>query len=302
MQQQGKVTKGNPTTLCAICGYQKPKQTCHVCGGEGHILGKRAPLQVGRGNAFVDVLRGMMDVRRAVFAMLFEREFIGQLRWPVAANVAGFSVVVAVGWFWLLPAFQQSFDSHPGQTDHDGPHMWLLAVWLTAGPALLDFLGGWAQEPIRRATEQHMLGATLSTPPNEGARWLDRLQLLLFVGISTLMAMAIVLIPWVGLPATVLLGGAMAAIVWLQPPQAVRGIDLRQRLMMLRRNPWRALGTGLGIQTATLIPFVNVLALLPVATISATSAYLHFDKLPPTGKATADPVAPEESPPTEPAG
>lgn len=299
MPQQEKVTQGNPATLCAICGYQKLAETCHVCGGEGHTLGKRAPLQVGRGNAVVDVWRGIMDVRRAVFVMLFEREFIGQLRLPVAANVVGFGAIIAIGWVWLLPAFQKSFASHPGQTAHDGPHLWLLAVWLTAGPVLLDFLGGWAQEPIRRATEQHMLGATLTTPPNSGARWLDRLQLLLLVGITTLMAMAIVLIPWVGLPVTVLLGGAMAAIVWLQPPQAVRGMHLRERLMQLRRNPWRALGTGLGIQTATLIPFVNVLALLPVATIAATSAFLHFDKAKPTGKADVDPVEPEQSSPSK---
>lgn len=289
MAQQGKVTNANPETLCSICGYRKPAEPCHVCGGDGQILGKRGPLQVGRGNAFLDFGRGILDVHRAVFAMLFEREFVGLLRLPVAANVFGFGAIGAVGWFWLLPAFQQSFDSHPEQTTHDGPHMWLLAVWLTAGPALLDFLGGWAQDPIRRATEQHMLGATLTKPPNPGARWLDRLQLMLLVGIATLMAMAIVLIPWVGLPVTVLMGGAMAAIVWLQPPQAVRGFNLRERLMTLRRNPWRALGTGIGMQAAALIPFVNVLALLPVATISATSAYLQFEKQAPADQPVADP-------------
>lgn len=272
------MTTSNQTTLCGTCGYRTTGADCAVCGGEGQTLGKRAPLQVGPGNAFVDILRGLMDVRRAVFAMLFEREFIGQLRLPVATNVAGFGAIVALGWFFLLPAFAESFASHPEQTTHDGPHLWLLAVWLTAGPALLDFLGGWAQDPIRRATEMHMLGATLTTTPSSGARWLDRLQLLLLVGISTLMAMALILIPWVGIPACVLIGAAMAAIVWLQPPQAIRGTPLRARLMMLRRNPWRALGTGLGLQVAAGIPFVNLLALLPVATISATSAYLQFDK------------------------
>lgn len=274
------MTTSNQTTLCGICGYHTTAATCAVCGGEGQILGKRAPLQVGPGNAFVDILRGLMDVRRAVFAMLFEREFIGQLRLPVAANVASFGALVAVGWIFLLPAFEESFASHPEQTTHDGAHMWLLAVMLTAGPALLDFLGGWAQEPIRRATEMHMLGATLTTPPRAGAGWLDRLQLLLLVGISTLMAMAIILIPWVGIPTVVLMGGAMAAIVYLQPPAAIRGMPLRARLLLLRRNPWRAIGAGIGLQAAALIPFVNLLALLPVATIAATSTYLQFDKGP----------------------
>lgn len=264
--------------MCGVCGYRTTGETCAVCGGEGQILGKRAPLQVGRGNAFVDVLRGLMDVRRAVFAMIFDREFVGQLRLPVAANVFAISALVAIGWFWLLPAFEQSFASGPDKTTHDGPHMWLLAVGLTAGPAVLDFLGGWAQEPIRRATEMHMLGATLTSPPSSGARWLDRLQLLLLVAITTMMAMAVVLIPYVGIALTALMGGAMAAIVWLQPPQAIRGVPLRARLMLLKRNPWRALGTGLGLQVAAVIPFVNLLAMLPVATIAATSAYLHFSK------------------------
>ena len=48
----------------------------------------------------------------------------------------------------------------------------------------------------------------------------------------------------------------------------------------LRRQPWRALGAGLGLQLAAAVPFLNVLALLPVATVTATSTYLHMDKRP----------------------
>lgn len=278
MPQQGKVTQTNTKTLCEICGYQRQAEVCHVCGGQAQTLGKRGPLQVGRGNAIMDIVRGIMDVRRAAFALLFDREFIGKLRLPVAANIAGFAAILTMGWLWLMPAFEQSFRSHPEQTASEGPHLWLFAVWLAAGPALLDFLGGWAQDPIRRATEQHMLGATLTKPPLAGIRWLDRLQMLLLVSIMTMMMMAAVMIPWIGVPATILLGGAMAAIVWLQPPQAVRGFGLRARLMTLRRNPWRALGTGLGLQAAAFIPPIGPLALLPIATACATSAYLHFDK------------------------
>jgi len=229
-----------------------------------------------------------MDVRRAVFAMLFQREFLGKLRLPVFVNAVGFTAIVVVGWFWLQPAFQQSFQSHPDRTAYDGPHLWLIAVAMAAIPAVLDALGGWAQDPIRRATEQHMLGATPTTPPGPGVSWLDRLQMLLLVCITTLMMMALVLIPWIGPIATIALGSAMAAIVWLQPPQAVRGFGLRARIMTLRRNPWRSLGTGFGLLVAMFFPFVNLLALLPVATISATSAYLHFDKRPTTQTPPAD--------------
>ena len=102
--------------------------------------------------------------------------------------------------------------------------------------------------------------------------------MLLLVGMATLMAMALVMIPWVGIPLAVLLGGAVAGLVWLQPPQAVRGSNMRQRLELIWRNPWRTFGTGLALQVAAAVPFVNLLGLLPVATIASTSAYLHFDK------------------------
>ena len=37
-------------------------------------------------------------------------------------------------------------------------------------------------------------------------------------------------------------------------------------------------GAGMGLQLAAFVPFLNVLALLPVATVTATSTYLHMDK------------------------
>jgi hypothetical protein len=257
--------------MCAVCGYALPSEPCVVCAGAGVRLGKRAPLQVGRGNAFLEVARGFLDVRRAVFVMLFDREFIGKLRLPVAVNAIGFLAIVLLGWFWLTPAFESAFAGKPEADARLGTHLWLMAVWLTAGPPLLDLLAGWAQEPIRRATEQHMLGATVTNPPSGGAHLLDRLQMLLLVGMATLLAMALVQIPWIGLPLTVLLGGAVAGLVWLQNPQAIRGSKLRERLELIRR-------TGLALQVAAAVPFVNVLGLLPIATMVSTSAYLHFDK------------------------
>jgi hypothetical protein len=272
------VTTDNRTGMCAVCGYQQPADPCVVCGGEGMRLGKQAPLEIGRGNAFVDVFRGILDVRRAVFVMLFEREFIGKLRKPVAMNALGFGVLIVLGWSWLAPAFHSSFAGEPEPDASTHPNLWLMAVWLTAGPALLDLIAGWSQDPIRRATEQHMLGATLTKPPQSGMRLLDRLQMMLLIGMATLMGMALVLIPWVGIPATVLLGSAVAGVIWLQPPQAVRGARLRERLEVMWHNPWRTLGTGLALHIAAAVPFVNVLGLLPLATIAGTSAYLHFDK------------------------
>lgn len=264
--------------MCPVCGYAILRDSCAVCGGKATRLGRRSPVETVRGNAFLDLADGILDVRRAVFAMLFEREFINKLRFPIAMNALGIVAIALLGLFWLDPAFTKAFANEPEPSATNNRHLWLIAVWLTAGPALLDLLAGWAQDPIRRATEYHMLSATMTTPPANGPRILDRIQMLLLIGISTLMAMALIQIPWVGIPATILLGGAIAGVVWLIPPQAVRGITLRDSLQVILQNPWRTLGTGLGLQTAAAVPFVNLLALLPVATIAGTSAYFQFDK------------------------
>lgn len=291
--------------MCAVCGYRQTSDPCVVCGGEGVRLGRRGPLQIGRGNAIMDIVRGLLDVRRAVFVLLFEREFIGKLRRPVAMNAIGFALLFSLGWFWLAPAFAASFAGAPEPDRSVNPHLWLMAVWLTAGPALLDLIGGWAQDPIRRATEHHMLGATLTKPPGNGARVLDRLQMLLLICMATVLGMAAVLIPYVGIPLTVLLGSAVAGIVWLQPPQAVRGARLRERLEVMWHNPWRTLGTGFALHIAAAVPFANILGLLPLATIAGTSAYLHFDKSTkrggavPPGAVPPGAVPPETAPTTD---
>ena len=244
-------------------------------------LGRRGPLCIGRRNALLDLLRGLDDVRRAVFALLFERDYVGRLRGAVLANAIAVLLLVAVGWLWLLPAVEHVSDP--------GGHLWLLAIGLTIGPAWLDLLAGWAQDPIRRATEQHMLGATPTAPPRTGPSWTERLQVLTATTVSFPLAMALISVPAVGLVLTILFGAALAAIVWLQPPLAVRGFALPQRLRMIRRNPWRALGTGLGLQLAAGVPFLNLLGLAPIATIAGSSAYLHFDKgAPAYGRPTAD--------------
>jgi hypothetical protein len=260
--------------MCPVCGYARPTAPCAVCAGEGVMLGKRNELVVGARNPVLDGLRGIDDVRRAVFALLFEREFVGVLRGPIAANVLATAVLVVVGWTWLLPAFEQHFRSQ-GET---GAHLWLFAIWLGAGPSLLDLLAGWAQDPIRRATEQHMLGATPTHPARVRPSLIDSVQMLMLAVVAVLLMLGLVLIPWVGLPLCFLLGAVVAAIVFAQTPLAVRGMTLKQRMQALRRQPWRVLGVGFGMQLAAAVPFLNVIALLPVATIAATSTYLHTQK------------------------
>lgn len=241
-------------------------------------LGRRRALRAGPGNAALDVLRGLDDVRRAVFALLFEREYVGVLRGPIVANAVATALLVLAGWLWLAPAFGRWFASAQATSAHHGPHLWLTAAWVALGPPLLDLLAGFAQEPVRRATEHHMLGACPAAAAASRRPLSERAQLVLG-GVAVLpVAMALVLLPWVGVLLTLVLGAAVAALVWFEAPLAARGLTLPQRLVVLRRNRWRALGAGLGVQFAAAVPFVNVLGLAPIATIAATSAYLHFDK------------------------
>ncbi|HEX5053369.1 MAG TPA: EI24 domain-containing protein [Planctomycetota bacterium] len=264
---------------CACCGYPGDGAPCSRCGGHARRLGHKTALRVGRGNPAIDVARGVMDVFRSVFALIHEREFIGRLRWPVAANLAAFVATMLLGWLWLAPAFQSWFDGQRAVSAHDGPAIWLVTSWLLLGAPLLDLIAGRAQEPLRLATEQHMLhGSTGGPTPATTPRWRERIVMLVAAVAALPLALGLALVPWVGLPLVVVLGAAVPAIVWFEPPMAARGIDLRHRLLLLRHNRWRALGVGFGLQFAAAVPFVNVLGLAPVATIAATSSYLHFDK------------------------
>jgi|GEM_PF-3174326 len=269
-----QVTKNQGSANCPLCGFERPAEPCAVCAGHGVALGKRAPIATGPGNPIADLARGMDDVRRAVFALTFEREFVGALRGPIAANMTVVGAIIFAGFYWLVPALESHFVSRGGQS----AHLWLLALLLGAGPAILDFAAGWAMEPIRRATEQHMLGATPRQPRFRGPSAVERLQLLAMTSFTTIAMLGLVLIPWVGIPLCTLLGAAAAAVIYMQPPLAVRGLPLALRLQALKRQPWRALGAGFGLQLAAFVPFLNLVALLPVAMITATSTYLHMRK------------------------
>src|SRR5688572_13852349 len=74
------------TSRCACCGHGASAAGCTFCHGiargfDGEVL------YVGPRSAPADVWRGVRSVLRALFALLHEREYVGALRVPVAANV-----------------------------------------------------------------------------------------------------------------------------------------------------------------------------------------------------------------------
>lgn len=85
---------------CPVCGHRRDG-ACGHCHAELRALRSRYELRPGRGNAFVDLLRGLGDVGGAGFALIHERVFVGRLRLPVLGNLVAFVVLVAVGVLWL---------------------------------------------------------------------------------------------------------------------------------------------------------------------------------------------------------
>ncbi len=280
---------------CACCGHATASTRCGRCGEQLFALDGKTQLLPGRTTWWRDLGSGVRSVHRAMFALLHERAFIGQLGLPVASNLLVFGSLVLVGAVLLAPGFSAFFagtwwllDGWRAHYAATGTGYWLLTTWLLLGPPLLDVLAGLFQEPLRRATEVTMLGPERErTAAPRVLRVRERAQVLAYALLLWPFALFASLLPWIGLPAIVTLGAVSAAVVWFEPPMAARGMGQRRRLQALWRNRWRALGTGLGLQFAAAVPFVNLLALAPVATLAATAAYLQFDKRVPAEPARA---------------
>ncbi len=260
---------------------------CHRCPGHARSYDGRHEVRPGRGIALLDFWRGVRDAARAPFVMLHGSAFVGLLRVPVTANAIAMIAIGLFGWFALLPAFRDFFASSWGPFDTwrsanavAGPATWLLTTWLFVGPSLLDVATGALHEPVRIAAERTMLGEAPAAEPTTALRLTERARVLGCALMALPLGLACSLIPWVGLPLVALTGAAIAALVWFEPPMAARGMELPERLRLLRANRWRALGVGCGLQIAAAVPFVNLLALGGTATVAATGAYLHFDKNP----------------------
>jgi len=259
---------------------------CRRCDGIARTLDGATTIAPGRGAPIADVYRGLREVIRAAAALLHGRAFIGLLRQPVAANLITFAALVGFGWSVLAEHFDAWFeqpwpvlDGLRAARQDSGAGLWLLTSWLLLGPPLLDAIAGVFQDRLRKAAETSMLGPpSAAAPPDTVLRLRERARVLACAVITWPVALFVVLVPYVGLPVVLAAGGAVAAIVWFEPPMAARGLGLAARLRLLWRNRWRAFGTGLGLQFAAAVPFLNLLALTPTATLAATSSYLHFEK------------------------
>ncbi|MCR9245705.1 MAG: EI24 domain-containing protein [bacterium] len=208
---------------------------------------------------------------RSVFTIVLGRRFFGTLRTAVIVNCLAFLAFAALFGFVLLPAFATD--------ERHGTARWGVAAWLLLTPAILEILAGGAQNRLRLLTERIMLGEATTAPgKSAAARAGHRLATLVLSLVVLLTGLALVEVPWAGLPLTLLLGSALSGWVWFDATLARAAYDLPERATVIWRNRWRALGVGLGLAFCSAVPFLNLLLLPTVAAVATQSAFVRFDK------------------------
>src|SRR5688572_3164963 len=83
-----------PHPACAACGYATVAGACAHCHGTMRALDGRGNAPLPARDGPLALLRGARDVRRALFALLHGKEYVGLLRLPVAANALAFLAVL----------------------------------------------------------------------------------------------------------------------------------------------------------------------------------------------------------------
>lgn len=257
---------------CPECGHPAAPRCARGHAAARSLL-HRAAMMPGRGFPPFDFASGLRAVPSAALALIHGRPFVGRLHRPIWINAVVFLLLVA-GAVALVPAVADD-----GRDQRDTA-LWVLTVWMVAAPPLWALLTGRAQRRLLAIAEHTMLGLPLAAAPLPGAEptLRDRLLVIVLAAVVLPFALAALQIPYAGIPLVAVVGAAMAAVSWFAAPLAACGLPPAERYRVLWRNRWRALGTGLGLQLLTTVPFVNLLLLPSVAAVAATAAFLRFDK------------------------
>jgi hypothetical protein len=276
---------------CAYCGYASANAPCERCGGTIRSLDGFEVIALRRRFFAAELLAALRLTLRTPFALLHERAFIGLLKAPCTANAIALSLVALVSWGLLQPMFASwfaatwpVFDGIRQAHATTGPIELQLATFWLLGPTLLEIAVGPVMEPLIDATERAMAGPGIGSPePRRGMRLaMTRLRQGARVVVVQILLLPVVwalaLVPRIGFGLAFLIGALSAAVVWFEAPCARRGLDLTARLRLLRANWPTALGFGLGAQIAAIVPFVNLLALAPIAAVAASKLFFRLRK------------------------
>jgi CysZ protein len=146
----------------------------------------------------------------------------------------------------------------------------LLIAYFLYMPVARVLLAPFAETLSRKASAITLGGATRHN--NQGwarAMW-EGLKVVIFQGVVAVAALALGLVfPPVGAPVGVAVAIFLGGLDFFDIPLSTRGLRLRNKLGVIWRNKFLALGFGAAAYLILLIPVVNMLA-LPVGVVGAT--------------------------------
>ena len=235
----------------------------------------------------------------------------GLWRWALLPLIINFVLFAAVGAFGVWAAFHYTGGAA-------GESWWatllaLLAAALTLAAYFLvgfftfglvaNLLASPFNELLSQGTERLLTGATGEIKDRVLAAEMLRaalaaLKLFALEMAITVPALLALLIPVVGPVLLALLGGFFLALAFLDYPLDRRKLGVKQKLAFCRRHRAEAMGFGLTVYAAMLVPFLNVL-MIPAAAVGATRLYLDLSAsegpAPSSGEASDSPPSPAPS-------
>jgi CysZ protein len=288
----GAAVQAAAPSPCRWCGYPRAAAGCTKCGE--HLLSEPGGVPIARaprrGFFVLDVGRGFYAFFRALVLLFTRPEFTGKLRLPVLANLIVVTAT-AVG-LWL--AFRALFHQVAGEGDLLGWFTGILAPLLALVstyfllPPLVELVLSPFLEPLVDVVDQGMGGSGMQ--PVQRHLWHTikdgthaAAQLVIIAGFAWLASLVLSIVGL--LPIAFLVAAFVNALTWFELPAYRRGLDLRERFLLLRHNWALAVGFGLGFQVGALIPLFNVFLLTPTAAVAAAMLYLRMEKVPPASRA-----------------
>lgn len=278
-------------SICPTCGYPHEFEPCERCHGVIRDL-HGVELHVGRGFFVLDLLRGFWSLFGGCLTLFNRPEFAGKLRGPFLANILVLTVVFFGMFFGLWELFEWLLSDSWGWLEWMRPAgdvvsafvaMILAAVALfLLAPVLIETVMGPFLDPLAEVTEQIHGGANMrAVDPGVWKSAMTGVRSsaqILAIQIIVLPVCLLLSLSGIGAIIAILLAAMLNAIIWFDIPTARRGLGLRHRLKVIRRNWPQALGFGLAFQLGLVIPLFNIVMLTPATAVAVSTLYLRFDK------------------------
>ncbi len=277
------------TPPCPICGHAPITAPCQRCGASVHEIDGYHRIYPKRGFFPKDLLHGMTTVAHGAFALFSRPEFAGQLLVPFLLNgflVAGLYFAL---FFGVQDLFASMFEPTGFASGIDSvaqglaPFVLTVVAGILLAPTVFELIMLPFLEPLVQTAERIMAGPNMGE--RSGGSWRSMVSgtrataKVLLIQLGALIPTLFVSLFWppIGILLATFIAAVLAALAWFDIPFARREQTLRQRVAVLRDNPGRALGFGLGFQLCLTIPFTALL-LTPAAAVATTILYFHLDK------------------------